>query len=62
MSDAWELLLAYTVAVKYERLFLLKYVRGITKADRDECHVLCRNRKARATLRPLSSTVICKKY
>jgi hypothetical protein len=27
MSDAWELLLAYTVAVKYERLFLLKYVR-----------------------------------
>ena len=32
MSDAWELLLAYTVAVKNERLFLLKYVRGITKA------------------------------
>ena len=31
MSDAWELLLAYTVVVKYERLFLLKYVRGTNR-------------------------------
>jgi hypothetical protein len=32
-------------------------VEQITKADRDTCHALCRNGKARATLRPLSFTV-----
>jgi len=31
----------------------------ITKADRNACHTLCINGKARATLRRLSSTVIC---
>ena len=30
----------------------------ITKTDRDACHALCRESKARATLRRLSSTVL----
>jgi len=34
----------------------------ITKANRNECHALCRNGKARATLRQLSSTVLLLKY
>jgi len=33
-------------------------IEQITKADRDACHALRANGKARATLRRLSSTVI----
>jgi len=35
-----------------------KEVEQITKADRESCHALCREGKARATLRRLSSTVL----
>jgi hypothetical protein len=37
------------------------YAEQITKADRLACHTLCRKGKARATLRRLSSTVMCLK-